>query len=77
MMKLWLLQQKGDRHGEHGVVWQAIMRAETEEIARSMMGNVALKESFYLWDDPERSTCTELSADGPRAEIWVDEEMGW
>jgi len=76
-MKLWLLQQKGDRHGEHGVVWQAIMRAETEEIARAMMGNVRLKEGYQLWADPELSTCIELTPEGPRAEIWVDEEMGW
>lgn len=75
-MKLWFLKRRHGLYMSHGEVRSAVIAAETEEMARSLCGNIYLKEDYHVWNDPEQSSCTELVIGDVRDVLIVDDTVG-
>ena len=58
-MRLWLLT----RVGRYRTVDEAVVRAESEIIAREMCARRGAHRDAE-WSDPDRTECVELSAEG-------------
>lgn len=74
-MKLWILERKSQR-ADFDVVDGFIVRAETESAARMWAASQAQGKKPETWMLGERSTCTELTADGDSGVVIADTHAG-
>lgn len=85
-MKLWLLRpaNENDRRWGYDCNYGFVIRAETEQRAREMAnaqgadenGLCQVHKNLAVWLDPEATSCTEVTVDGPEATIIVDFNAG-
>jgi hypothetical protein len=54
----WL--QHDEYHGELEIVYEMVVRAESEQEARELAANSAKSEGEEIWMDPARSSCMDL-----------------
>lgn len=70
-MKLWILRPVKDWVPWYDKNFGFIVRAETEYDARNL-ANRAFSDEGDVWDEPEFTTCTELSTEGDQEIIMTD-----
>ena len=76
-MKLWLLERTSYKDKPRYDVQRAVViRAETEAAAREDATKTAGDEGEAVWLDPSKSTCEELTADGPPGLVIQDFNAG-
>lgn len=73
-MKLWILERKGGARWDeaHGHV----VRAATEEDARSLASKFRGSEGESVWLNADASTCIELTVTGMPEHIMLDFRAG-
>lgn len=77
-MKLWILRPIKGRHewkNPHDKNFGFVVRAETEWDAR-YLANRASSDEGNVWDEPDATTCIELSVDGDIGIIISDFHAG-
>jgi hypothetical protein len=75
-MKLWILKRLTDRP-QFDVNDGFVIRAETAEDARVIASQQrGGDEGARTWLEPERSSCCELTADGPPEVVLTDFNAG-
>jgi hypothetical protein len=76
IVKLWILKPVNEYRPpwtpQHDKAFGFVVRAETEPEAREFAKEVAGYEGAAAWNDPEYSTCIELTPDGESEVIMID-----
>lgn len=81
-MRLWLLRREPAPPNTLYDAWYGfVVRAETEEAARAIAHKQAHSMGYTfadetVWSDPAKSTCRELTTDGPAEVILEDFASG-